>query len=342
MKLGRILLAVTVLAMVAGLAYVAQKTAPPGEKMVAAAQALLAGLNADQKTRATFAFDSPERTRWFFVPLQDAKRKSTRKGLPLEDMTPEQKKAALALVAAGTSASGNDAAVTIMSLEALLRDQEKGGAMVRSPEWYFFTIFGDPSKTGKWGWRVEGHHLSLNFTLDGTQVVASTPTFFGANPAEVKGGKRKGHRTLAAAEDLALELYRSLDEDQHKIAYKEKNFPEIEQGKVNPNVGSPQGLPASKMTDAQRETLMKLLKAYTSRMPAPVAEMEMKAALEAGLNKIHFAYAGATKPGQAHSYRVQGPTFVIEFLNTQGDSGGNPANHIHSAWRRMKGNFGIN
>src|SRR5436853_1177780 len=118
-------------------------------------------------------------------------------------MADAQKKAALAWVAAGTSASGKSKATTIMSLEALLRDLEKGGAMVRNPEWYFFAVFGKPSKTGKWGWRVEGHHLSLNFVVDKGAVVAATPSFFGANPATVKGGDKKGQRTIAECEDLA-------------------------------------------------------------------------------------------------------------------------------------------
>ncbi len=141
-------------------------------------------------------------------------------------MTAEQKKTALALVKAGTSESGNVKAVTIMSLESILREQEKKGAMVRNPEWYFFTIFGTPAKTGKWGWRVEGHHLSLNFTMEGTQVVAATPFFFGANPAEIKSGPKKGERILASAEDLAKELYNALTEEQKLIALQKKDFPE--------------------------------------------------------------------------------------------------------------------
>jgi hypothetical protein len=314
--------------------------------MVAAAQKFLDGLGADQKSRTTFAFDSKERTNWNFVPLQDKARKATRKGLPLQDMTPEQKKLALGLLAAGTSKHGGQEAVTIMSLEAILREVEKGGTNVRDPEWYFFTIFGAPSKTGKWGWRVEGHHLSLNFTMDGTHIVASTPAFFGANPATVKGGDKKGLRTLAAAEDLPRELFNALDEDQKKIAHQKSDkkkgfFREIEQKNLAPTLGPPVGVPAAKMTDAQKAILMKLLAAYTQRMPEEVAEMEMKLVREAGIDKIHFAFAGSLEPGQAHSYRVQGPTFVIEFINEQADGSGNPANHIHSAWRRVKGDFGI-
>src|SRR5204862_1402912 len=134
--------------------------------------------------------------------------------------------AALALVKAGTSMSSYDKAVTIMSLEAILRDLEKAGAMVRNPDWYFFTVFGTPSKTGKWGWRVEGHHLSLNFTLDGSKVISATPAFFGANPATVKDGPRKGLRTLSEAEDLARQLIKALNEEQRKVAHQDKQFPE--------------------------------------------------------------------------------------------------------------------
>src|SRR5262249_44434271 len=146
---------------VAGLAYVAQQAESSGSNMVSAANAFIDSLKEDQKAKAMFLFDSEERINWNFVPLQDKSRRATRKGLPLEDMTAEQKKAALALVKAGTSEIGNETANKIMSLESILKVQERTGAMVRNPEWYFFTIFGMPSKTGKWGWRVEGHHLSL-------------------------------------------------------------------------------------------------------------------------------------------------------------------------------------
>src|SRR5204862_6055416 len=122
----------------------------------------------------------------------------------------------------GTSERGDVAAVTIMSLESILRDQEKKGAMVRNPEWYFFTVFGTPGKTGSWGWRVEGHHLSLNFTMEGMQIVSATPNFFGANPAEIKSGAKKGVRVLSPTEELAFELFKALDGEQQKVAHQEK------------------------------------------------------------------------------------------------------------------------
>ncbi len=343
MRLSRMLLALTLLAGLAGVAYVRQANEPAGSKMANAAEKLLASLTAEQKAKAVFDFDDKERFNWDFVPLQDSKKRSTRKGLPLENMTAEQKGAAQALLAAGTSSDGYAKATTIMSLEAILYDLEKGGNMVRNPEWYFFTLFGTPSKTGKWGWRVEGHHLSLNFAVDGGKIIAATPAFFGANPATVMQEPRKGTRTLMEADDLAKELFKMLDDNQKKIALQEKDFPEIKSHTIlDPEVGQPKGLAAAKMTAKQRGLLLKLLQAYAGRMPPDVAEAEMAEVHKAGLEQIYFAYNGGVEPGQRHTYRVQGPTFVIEFLNVQADSAKNPANHIHSAWRNTKGDFGIN
>src|SRR5262249_31909525 len=155
-----------------------------------------------------------------------------------------------------------EAARTIMSLEAILKEQEKKGAMVRNPEWYFFTIFGAPSKTAKWGWRVEGHHLSLNFTMDGAEVIASTPTFFGANPAEIKDGMRKGLRIRAPAEDLARDLFTSLDGDQKKKAHQPKQFPEPGQKTLKPDLGEPVGVAASEMSVKQKDILTRLIDSY--------------------------------------------------------------------------------
>jgi hypothetical protein len=335
MKLARITLSLFLLALLAGVAYVGQQGEPAGTKMAGAAEQLLAALNPKQQAKATFDFNDKERINWHFVPLEN------RKGLPLKEMNAAQKKAALALVAAGTSPQGNQKATTIMSLESILREQEMGKGPVRDPENYYFTVFGKPSKTAKWGWRVEGHHLSLNFVVDGGKVAAATPAFFGANPAAIQDGPRKGLRILAEAEDLAIQLYKDLTDEQKKTAYQDEQFPEIEQAKKAPNVGEPKGLAAADMNKSQRELLVKLLTSYARRMPADIGEEEMSQVKEAGIDKIHFGYAGGVEAGKPHTYRIQGPTFIVEFLNVQNDSGGNPANHIHSAWRNIKGDFGL-
>jgi hypothetical protein len=341
MKVSRLLLALALVACLGGVAYVAQLAESSGSKMVSAAEKFLDALTADQKTKTVMAFDDKERTNWHFTPQQDQNKKATRKGLALEEMNETQRQAALDLLRAGTSPDGAKTATTIMSLEAILRELEKGGRMVRNPDWYFFAIFGQPSKTGKWGWRVEGHHLALNFVVDAGKVTAATPAFFGANPATVKQGPRQGLRTLPEAEDLAKELFQALNDEQKKVAYQGKDFPEIREAKADAGVGAPRGVPAGQMTDKQRGLLMRLVQSYANRMPDDVAKLEMDRVRDAGLDKIHFAYTGGLEPGKPHTYRVQGPTFVIEFLNVQADSAKNPANHIHSAWRNLQGDFGL-
>ncbi|HEV3238559.1 MAG TPA: DUF3500 domain-containing protein [Gemmataceae bacterium] len=341
MKLHRALLVVFCLVCLVGVAYVNQATEGAGIKMTTSAQKLFESLTAEQKAKAAFEFDDKERTNWHFVPLQDKDKKPTRKGLPLGEMSGEQQKMAMDLVKTGTSADGYAKATAIMSLELVLRDLEKGGAMVRDPGWYFFSLFGTPSKTGRWGWRVEGHHLALNFVIDSGKVISATPTFFGANPAVMKRGPKIGERNLPEAEDRAKELLKSLTDEQLKIAQVDKQFEEIEQAKAGPTLGMPIGLAAEKMTEKQRSILQKLIESYASRLPEDIAVMELGEAKEAGIEKVHFAYAGPLEEGKPHSYRVHGPTFVIEFLNVQADSGGNPANHIHSCWRSMKGDFGL-
>jgi hypothetical protein len=341
MKLTRMALALVALVLVAGLAYVAQQTDASAPDMVAAAQKFLETLSDEQKAKTVFAFDSPERINWHFVPLEKAGQ-PTRKGMRLEEMSDTQKKAALALLQSGTSKQGDVAALTIMSLEAILKDDQekrKQATPIRNPQWYFFTIFGTPSKTGSWGWRVEGHHLSLNLTLQGAEVVSTTPNFYGANPAEIRSGPKKGVRVLDPTEQLAFELFKSMDAEQKKVVHQEEGFKEPQAQTAKPNLGAPVGLPAAKMTAGQKETLTKLLKSYTDRMRPDISALEFKLAT-AKLEQVHFAFSGKAEDGQKHTYRVQGPTIVIEFLNEQPDGAGNSANHIHSSWRHIEGDFG--
>jgi Protein of unknown function (DUF3500) len=341
MKLKQLLLVCGLAAGLVGAACLSKEGDSAGLQMSEAAARLVGTLDDGQKGKALFGFDDKERTNWHFVPLQDRDKKPTRKGLRFGEMSAEQKDHALALIRAGTSAGGYLKATTIMSLELVLAQLEKRGAMVRTPGWYFVSVFGTPSKAGRWGWRVEGHHLSLNFVIDRGKIAASTPAFFGANPARIPTGDQKGFRTLPEAEDLAQALFASLDEGQRKAALQPKQFPEIEQGKPVAGVGEPRGLPAARMTDKQRDTLLKLLQSYAERMPAEVARAEMDEVKSAGIARVHFAFAQEDKPGKPYTYRVQGPTFLVEFLNVQSDSAGNPANHIHSCWRNLKGDFDI-
>ena len=297
--------------------------------MAETARNFLAALAPEQRSKATFAFQDEERMNWHFIPR-------ARKGLPLVEMTAPQKHLAQALLSAGLSQQGLIKANTIMSLEDILRMLENDSGERRNPEKYYFSIFGEPSREGLWGYRVEGHHLSLNFTVVDGRVVGS-PDFFGANPAEVRQGPRKGLRALAAEEDLARDLLDSLDDKQKAVAIVDpKAYPDIltEASRKAALQGHPNGLPAAKMTARQKELLSALLAEYAHNLPEQLAQARMEQVQKAG-DKLFFAWAGSTQRGGPHYYRVQGPTFLIEYDNTQ-----NNANHIHSVWRDFHGDFG--
>ena len=231
--------------------------------MTLAAQHFLASLTPEQRAQATFPFQDDERQNWHFIPKE-------RKGLPLLDMHAAQKALAHALLAAGLSQQGYIKAVTIMSLEDVLRILENADPNDRNPEKYYFSVFGEPSDTGTWGYRVEGHHLSQNFTVVNGKV-ADTPSFFGANPAEVREGPRKGLRMLAAEEDLARDLLESLTPDQKKIAIvTDKAYNDIltMASRKAALEGQPSGLSAAKMTTKQFDLLETLLSDYAQRARA--------------------------------------------------------------------------
>src|SRR5689334_10112110 len=130
----------------------------PASIMTEAANRFLASLTPEQRARATFQFSDEERMKWFYVPIE-------RKGMPLREMSPFQKHLASALLSAGLSQTGYIKAVTIMSLEDVLRVLENDSGERRNPEKYYFSIFGTPSITGPWGYRIEGHHFSQNYTV---------------------------------------------------------------------------------------------------------------------------------------------------------------------------------
>jgi hypothetical protein len=312
--------------------------------MAAAATKFLSGLTADQRQQATFAFESEERMRWHFIPTETFPRK----GLTVKEMTEPQRKLAHDLLKAGLSQRGYLTASSIMDLETVLgaleAAQRAGAAqpprtapLVRDPERYFFSVFGTPSEKSTWGWRVEGHHVSLHFTVVNGTMVAGSPTFFGSNPAEVREGPKKGLRILGAEEDAARALLQSLDASQRTKAIFDATAPGdmITMANVNITPLSPTGLGADAMTAAQRELLMTLVDVYIGKMAPDLAADRLAKLRKAGVEKIGFAWAGDTERGKKHYYRVQGPTFLIEYDNTQNDG-----NHIHSVWRDFQGDFG--
>ena len=312
--------------------------------MAAAATRFLASLTPEQRQQASFAFNADERLHWHFIPTE----MFPRNGLLIKAMTEPQRKLARDLLRAGLSQRGYLTATSIMELEAVLGEIERlqreknpprpgTTPLVRDPEKYFFSIFGTPSAKDTWGWRVEGHHVSLNFTVVNGTLVAGSPAFFGSNPAEVRDGPKKGLRILGAEEDAARALLEALDAPQREKAIIEKTAPGdmVTMNKNDINPLSPVGIMADAMTPKQRDLLMKLIDAYAGAMASDIAADRMARLRKAGLEKIAFAWAGPMDRGQKHYYRVQGPTFLIEYDNTQND-----ANHIHSVWRDFNGDFG--
>jgi uncharacterized protein DUF3500 len=297
--------------------------------MTEAANRFLASLTPEQKAKATFSFEDAERVNWFFVPIE-------RKGLPLREMSPYQKHLASALLSAGLSQSGFMKAVTIMSLEDVLRVMEKDAGERRNPEKYYFSIFGTPSETGTWGYRVEGHHISQNYTIAHGRVV-DAPSFFGANPARVPDGPRAGLRVLAAEEDLGRDLITSLDAEQRKTAIVDAKAPNeilTSNSRQAALKGQASGVSATKMTAAQFGKLAALLDEFTGNLPEQVAQYRSEQIKKAGKN-ISFAWAGGINKGDPHYYRIQTAAFLIEYDDTQ-----NGANHIHTVWRDFTGDFG--
>jgi hypothetical protein len=264
-------------------------------------------------------------------------------------MSEDQRKAAHALLKAALSEIGYSKATKIMELESLLHELEKvrKGKNIRDSERYFFTIYGAPTAEGKWAMSVEGHHLSLNFVVDKGHVVSSTPTAFCANPATVMNEDvptiKKGTRVLAKEESLAFDLLASLSAEQRKAALIAEKAPADVRaaGEPQPPTEAPAGITADKLSGQQRGILMSLIDEYANNLPPDVAKERHEIVEKDGPAKTYFAWAGADKPGTGHYYRIQGPSFLIEFVNTQADSAGNPANHIHSVWRDMRGDFAL-
>ena len=198
-------------------------------------------------------------------------------------------------------------------------------------------VFGTPSPKGTWGWKVEGHHVSLNFTIVNGSMVATAPHFFGSNPAEVMDGPKKGLRVLGYEEDPGRELVMSLTDAQRAKAVFNTTAPNDIVTRNLPTVKplEPAGVPVTELQPKQREMLMRIIDAYTSVMAPDIAADRMAALKKAGLDNITFAWAGEFERGKRLYYRVQGPTFLIEFDNTQ-----NNGNHVHSVWRDFNGDFG--
>jgi uncharacterized protein DUF3500 len=319
---------------IGGFTVASQKSAAA---MSGAANKWLAALTPEQKQKAVFAFDSDERLKWHFIPNE----MFARNGLTFKEMTEPQRLLAHDLLKTGLSVRGYQTATSIMALEKILLAMEGGVRFPRDHEMYRISVFGTPGDKTAWGWRLEGHHVSLRFDVVGGSATSSTPAFLGSNPAEVRtevpGAAPKGTRVLGAEEDAARALLDTLDESQKAAAILPGAAPGDIVTMILPKVDplSPGGVKAAALTTAQRDKLMHLIDVYAGLMAPDVAAERMERLKKAGLDNITFAWMGETEKGKKHYYRVQGPTFLVEYDNTQNDG-----NHIHSVWRDFNGDFG--
>lgn len=298
-------------------------------RMRVSAERVLAALPAGMREKMVRAFDDRDRADWHYTPR-------SRNGVALKELDANGRDAVHALLRDALSAVGYGKVVNIIELELVLREMEAFGLM-RDPERYHLTIYGTPSKTAAWGWRFEGHHLSLNFTLAGDHVAVDTPSFLGANPANVPKGPRAGQRVLAAEEDEARALLNSLSEAQQREAvFDTRTYGDI----VTSNAAKADppalvGIPAGRLSEAQRAQLVKLIEVYARTFEPSLAAARMARVHEGGIDNVRFGWAGAITRGRQHYYRVQGPLFLIEYDASQ-DGG----NHIHTVWRDFNGDFG--
>jgi hypothetical protein len=306
--------------------------------MSEAANAFLDSLDDQQKAKAKLKFDDEDRFFLHFIPSPDVAKlpHGPRRGITFQEMTAPQRHLAHALINASFSQRGAMKASTIMSLDDVLRIQEKDTTGRRNSDMYFISIFGTPAETGDWGMRIEGHHITNHFTIHNGKVVAS-PTFFGSNPAEVKEGPRKGLRALPGEEDAGRALMLALSPAQQKEALvAEKAYNDIltSANRVPDIKKEPNGLSLAKFNAKQKELVKALVDEYAANFPEEVAAAR-RAQFARLMDKSFFAWAGVTEKGGPHYYRVATPEFLIEYDCTQ-----NGANHIHAMWRDYKNDWG--
>ena len=312
-----------------GMAQSASPSPAVASKMCESAERLLATLPEPQRKVVSRAFDDGDRVDWHYTPR-------SRNGLSFKDLDTKGRDAVHALLKTALSAVGYRKVVNIIELELVLREMETFGLM-RDPERYNVTIYGVPSPVERWGWRFEGHHLSLNFTLAGDRLVVDTPSFFGANPAEVPKGSKKGLRVLGDEQDAGWAVLDSLSESQRRDAViSTRTYGDIvttNRDKVAPLEVA--GIPASKLDERQRALLWRIVELYASSFEPGLAEARLARARQGGVDTLRFSWAGSTARGAPHYYRVQGERFLIEYDASQ-DGG----NHIHTVWRDYSGDFG--
>ena len=338
-------------------AVTAYESATTETMMAQAANRFLESLDRMQRMATVFAMDAEERTNWHYFPETGFADEYgyVRNGITFKDMDAKQRHFAYGLLSTGLGRAGFLKTMNVMALEEIVRVIEDDHTGYRDTERFHFTFFGKPGMTGDWGWRVEGHHVSLHYVIRDGKLVASSPTFLGANPHEVPQGLHKGMRALEREEDMARALLVSLDADRRKQAIFDQQAPYDIVTMADKRAeldGQPQGVAAAELSESQYRALLDLIGEYAGTMPPEVAADRMKAASQTPKDQLYFGWAGdidrpAAEPIEIGSkttenrhlagnyYRIQSPTFLIEFANTQ-----NQSNHSHAVWREFEGDFG--
>ncbi|WP_172899128.1 DUF3500 domain-containing protein [Micromonospora coriariae] len=300
---------------------------PLPEQMRAAGSALLAALDPTARDRAVHPFDDETARRWLEY------RPRPRPGACLAELDIVGRKAAHRLLATALSPSAYAQAMAIVALEEVL-DRAEGWQRGRHSGDYWIAVFGDPVRDDRWAWRLEGHHLSVNMTVVDDQV-SPAPIFFGANPAAVRYAGRPVSRPLGPEEDLARALLDALGPAERDAAIIADEAPadiiSATRGRVDGRL-EPLGVPASRLGPTGRALLDQVVALYLDRLSPELAIREARR-LDGG--QLHFAWAGPTRPGQRHYYRVQGDDLLIEYDNTTDDG-----NHAHTVLRRPASDFG--
>jgi len=307
----------------------AQQSFPADPGMRHAARALLNSSEGERRHWGLSGFEDEERFNWAYTPVP-------RQGFPLREMTDAERQITWNLVASGLGERGMQQAREVIQLEEVLYERSEQSDF-RDPDQYLISIFGAPGSLGRWGWRFEGHHLSVNFTLLDGRVVGTTPAFFGGNPAYVGEGLHSGLRPFAQEEDLARLLLQNLDPAARRTAVFSPTAPDDiltsnSQLATRPTTA---GVRHDQLTEPQQQALWELLELYAARLEASLAESELAEIRAHGLDELRFAWAGGVEASEPHYYRIHGPTFVVEYDNTQND-----ANHVHTAWRNFERDFG--
>jgi len=290
--------------------------------MTRAASAWLSLLDERQRREGQFEWSNRGRESWHYVPR-------SRPGVALRTMDDRQTAAAWDVLGSLLSARGIEQVRGELMLERILGELTSNPGF-RDPGNYALVIFGDPTGTGAWAWRFEGHHLSINALVAPGHGVAVTPVFFGANPASVpQRHAHGGFRLLGAEEDAAFGLVRSLEGGVRSDAIiADRSLGDIVSGPGRElSLQRREGVALTKLNDAQRNGVMRIIELYAGTMRPEIALAAMAKIRDSNLEAVHFAWAGSAARGRPHYFRIHGPTALIEYDNTQDN-----ANHVHSMW----------